>query len=149
MRRLATIILFTGQLSIAQETVLGREGDCGFSKFHPLRISHYIENDAINKVTPQYPPAAKASGTTGTVRVRVLVNTQGLVERTCPEYVKGQVNSDPSLVIAAESAALQWLFRPNFGLESESHNGPLKYAWGVLIFNFVLDERKLHSSNHD
>ena len=149
MGRLAPILFFMSQLCIGQETVAGPEGDCGFSEFHPLRISHYIETNAINKVAPQYPPAAKAAGTAGTVRVRVLVNPRGLVERTCPEYVKGQARPDRSLVIAAESAALQWSFSPNFGLESESHSGPLKFTWGVLIFNFVPDESKPTSSKHD
>jgi TonB family protein len=149
MGRLTTIIFFVSQLCIAQETVLGPEGDCGFSKFHPLRISHYVENDATARVTPQYPPAAKANGTTGTVRVQVLVNEQGLVERTCPEFVKGQARPDRSLVVAAEAAALQWSFSPNFGLQSESRAGPLKYAWGVLIFNFVLDEPKKEPLKRD
>jgi TonB family protein len=143
-------LLLIRQISLAQVTVSGPEGDCGFSKFQPLRISHYVENAAVNKITPQYPPAARADGIKGTVRVRVLINNRGLVERTCPEYVKDRRRPDRSLVIAAEAAALQWTFGPNFGLEPEPR-GPvrLNYAQGVLIFNFVLDEPKEGASRHD
>ena len=129
------------QVSPAQVTVSGPEGDCGFSSSRPLQISHYVERAAVHKVTPQYPPAAKVNGVTGTVRVRVLINKRGLVERTCPEYVKNQPHPEGSLVIAAEAAALQWSFSPNFGLQPEPPAGTgLGYAQGVLIFNFVLDE---------
>ena len=98
----------------------------------------------MTKVTPQYPRAAKANGVTGTVRIRVLINSQGLVERTCPEYVKDQPRPDRSLVIATEAAALQWAFDPNFGF---AHTGlRFKYVQGVLIFDFVLDEPKKDAS---
>jgi hypothetical protein len=52
-------------------------------------------------------------------------------------------------VVAAEAAALQWSFSPNFGLQSESQAGPLKYAWGVLIFNFALDEPEKDAFKRD
>ena len=134
-------LTFATQMSPAQVTVSGSEGDCGFSSIRPSRISHYVERAAVRKVTPQYPPAAKVNGVTGIVRVRVLINRRGLVERTCPEYVKDQPRPDRSLVVAAEAAALQWSFSPNFGLEPEPHTGAgPSYAQGVLIFNFVLDE---------
>jgi hypothetical protein len=91
----------------SQTVTTGLEGDCGFSKLQPRQIAHYIERSAVNKVTPQHPPAAKVKGITGAVRVGVLINKQGLVARTCPEYVKGQPKPDRSLVIAAEAVALQ------------------------------------------
>jgi len=47
----------------------------------------------------------------------LLINRLGLVERTRPEYVKDQPRPDRSFVIAAEAAALEWSFSPNFGLE--------------------------------
>jgi len=59
---------------MAQVIVTGPEGDCGFSKLQPIRIPHYVERGAVSKVTPEYPPAAKAAGITGTVRVRVLID---------------------------------------------------------------------------
>jgi TonB family protein len=148
MGRFAALFVLAGSLAMAQVTVAGPEGDCGFSKLQPTQIAHYVERGAVTKVTPQYPPAAKADGIAGTVRVRVLINSRGLVQRTCPEYVKDQPRPDRSLVIAAEAAALQWAFDPNFGFTG--HEGlRFKYARGVLIFNFVLDEPKKDASKHD
>lgn len=139
MRRFVALLSFGWRLGIAQVTVTGPEGDCGFSKLQPRQIAHYVERGAVTKATPQYPPAAKANGITGIVRVRVLINKRGLVEKTCPEYVKGQIKPDRSLVIAGEAAALQWAFDPNFGIEP---SGALRfdYAQGVLVFRFVLDD---------
>ncbi len=132
------LFLFAPLPASSQTVTTGPEGDCGFSKLQPRQIAHYIERGAVNKVTPQYPPAARAKGITGAVRVRVLINKQGLVERTCPEYVKGQPRPDRSLVIAAEAAALQWSFDPNFGILPVG-SVRFEYAQGVLTFNFVLD----------
>src|SRR4051812_39947058 len=97
----------------AQITETGPDGDCGFSKLQSKQIAHYVETGAVNKVSPQYPSATKVEGVTGVVRVRVLINRKGLVEKTCPEYVKGQPRADRSLVVSAEAAALQWTFNPN------------------------------------
>lgn len=141
MVRLAAFLIWAAPLASAQVTVSGPEGDCGFSKLQPMQIAHYVERGALTKVTPEYPPAAKADGTTGTVRVRVLINSRGLVQRTCPEYVKDQPRPDRSLVIAAEAAALRWEFDPNFGFGGQG-TPRFKYARGVLVFNFVLDEPK-------
>ena len=93
----------------------------------------------IEKVTPQYPPAAKSKGLSGTVRVRIPINKQGLVERTCPVFVSGEPKLDRGLTIAAEAAALQWKFQSNFGLEPA---GGIRfdYAQDVLRFEFVPEE---------
>jgi TonB family protein len=139
MIKLVVFFLLGCQLALAQVTESGPEGDCGFSAFHPIRISDY--NGVLSKETPQYPRAAKAAGITGTVRVRVLINMEGFVERTCPEFVVGQARPDRNLVIAAEAAALQCTFAPHFGLTSK-HAPPFKYVRDVLIFNFVLDQPK-------
>jgi hypothetical protein len=48
-------------------------------------------------------------------------------------------------VIAAEAAALQWAFDPNFGFPS-SDGLHFNYAQGVLLFDFVLDEPKKGAS---
>ena len=110
-----------------------------FRQLNAIEIAHYVDRGAITKVAPEYPLAAKANGITGAVRVRVLINKRGLVEKTCPEYVKGQPRPDRSLVIAAESAALRWIFDPDFGFSNQG-DFRFSYARGVLIFNFVLDE---------
>lgn len=133
------LLICTPILAASQATVQGPEGDCGFSKFQPHLISHFVERGVIAKVTPQYPPAAKAKGLSGTVRVRILINRQGFVERTCPVYVSGERKADRSLMIAAEAAALQWTFQPNFGLEPAS-GLRFDYAQDILQFEFVPEE---------
>lgn len=141
MVRIVALSILAGTVAHAQVTVTGPEGDCGFSMFQPREIAHYVERGAVAKPSPLYPLAAKDAGITGTVRVRVLINKKGLVQRTCPEYVKDQPRPDRSLVIAAQATALQWTFDPNFGFGSQP--GPVfDYVRGVLIFNFVLDDPK-------
>jgi TonB family protein len=141
MGRLVALSLLAMSIAMAQVVVTGPEGDCGFARLQPVRISHYVERGALAKVTPQYPPAAKAGGIVGNVRVRVLINKQGLVERTCPEFVKDEPRPDRSLVIAAEAAALQWSFDPNFGFGAQQ-DPRFKYAQGVLVFDFVAGAAK-------
>jgi hypothetical protein len=128
-------------LAVSQVPVSGPEGDCGFARLHPIRIVHYVERDAVNKVTPQYPPATKEQGVAGTVRVRILIDSQGLVEDACPEFLPDQRRPPHSLVIAAEAAALQWRFVPHFGFSTDA-GLRFKYVEDVLVFDFVLDESK-------
>ena len=137
-RIVALLLVLVTVCSAGQVAVIGSEGDCGFAKFQPRQISHYIERAALTKVEPSYPLAAKAAGTTGSVRVRILINRAGLVERTCPDYVADRLRPNRSLMIAAEAAALQWRFDPNFGFAS-GVGLRFKYAEGVLVFKFVLD----------
>jgi TonB family protein len=145
MERVVALLMLAVGVAGAQLTVTGPEGDCGFSKFQPRQIAHYVERGAVAKPSPRYPPGAKDAGITGTVRVRILINRKGLVQSTCPEYVKDQPRPDRSLVIAAQAAALQWTFDPNFGFGKQP--GPaFDYARGVLIFDFVLDESKKTTS---
>lgn len=138
---LAALLVVAGSVVAAQVTVTGPEGDCGFSRMRTRQISHFVDRGAVSKASPQYPLAAKDAGIAGTVRVRVLINRKGLVQRTCPEYIKGQPRADRSLVVAAEAAALQWTFSPNFGFGGQAPPA-FDYARGVLIFDFVLDEAK-------
>jgi outer membrane biosynthesis protein TonB len=101
----------------------------------------FVRGGALSKETPEYPRATKAAGITGTVRVRVLINIKGFVERTCPEFVVGLPRPDRNLVIAAEAAALQWTFEPKFGITSARTPWSM-YIEDVLIFKFVLDPSK-------
>lgn len=135
MWKLATVILISALRLSAQQLVQGPEGDCGFSEFHPRHMSHFVDKGALTKATPQYPLAAKAKSLGGTVQVRVLINKNGLVERTCPVYVRQEKAPDRSLVVSAEAAALQWTFKPNFGIEPV---GGIRfdYIHGVIMFQF-------------
>jgi len=136
---LVMILIAAISLQAAQILVPGIDGDCGFSKLKTMRFSHFDEE---SRVLPQYPPAAKAAGITGTVYVWILINKDGLVEKTCPNYEKGKPVPDKSLVIAAEAAALQWRFDKNFGLPSADGIDKLRFNYieKRLDFNFVLDD---------
>jgi hypothetical protein len=145
MTKLIILLLLGCQLALAQVTESGPQGDCGFAEFHPIRVSDFLPRGVLSRAEPQYPRATKAAGITGTVWVRVLINTQGFVERTYPEFVVGLPRPDRNLVIAAEAAALQWTFTPNFGFTSK--RAPrFKYVEDVLIFKFVLDPSKQSQS---
>jgi Gram-negative bacterial TonB protein C-terminal len=138
MLRLLALFILVCPLAMAQKTVTGPEGDCGFSELHPAEIVHYVQRDVVSKASPQYPLAAKARGVTGTVRVRILINSLGLVERTCPEFIANEDRPDRSLVVAAEASALQWKFAPHFGFSTDK-GLQFKYVQDVLIFDFTLD----------
>jgi len=120
-------------------SIAGAETNCDFSKYKPRRVSHFADRLAINKVTPQYPPAAKARGITGKVRVKILVNKDGFVERACPIHVSGALEPDQRLTVAAEAAALQWTFQPNFGLTVVGEL-KLNYVEDILTFEFVMQQ---------
>lgn len=135
MWKLAMIAL-AGVLGVGgQVLVPGPEGDCGFSDFDSRHMTHFVDKGAVTKVTPQYPPAAKAKGLSGAVRIRVLINKQGLVERTCPVYVRQETKPDRSLVVSAEAAALHWTFKPNFGIEPTG-GVRFDYVYDVILFQF-------------
>jgi TonB family protein len=137
LRCSAIFVLCLALFTLPLKTVAGPEVDCGFSKLRPSRISEFTNRAVIKKATPEYPPAAKAKGMTGTVRIRILINKQGLVERTCPLYGASEPQPDRSLVTAAEAAALQWTFQPNFGFPP-GHLLGFDYIQDILEFEFAL-----------
>lgn len=57
-------------------------------------------------MNPIYPPEAKTKGIQGTVKLHVLILTDGSVKIL--EVAPG----DPMLVPAAEKAVLQWRYKP-------------------------------------
>src|SRR5687768_3033656 len=106
------VILVLGSLRVQSQTLIqGPEGDCGLYAFRPRHVSHFVEGSAVTKVVPQYPPIAEAKGFIGAVRIRIVINKQGVVERTCPVYAQRERKPDRSLIVAAEAAALQWRFK--------------------------------------
>ena len=63
-------------------------------------------SNLIKKVTPMYPPDAKAAGIQGTVRFTATIGKDGTI--TNLELVSGH----PLLVESAQSAVSQWVYRP-------------------------------------
>ena len=103
--------------------------ECDFTAYHPVRESHFVSRTVRKKVKPIYTPEAANRGVHGWVNVKILVNRDGNVEKACA------VDGDQILKGAAEKAALQWKFKPYFGLAKA---GFRKYMIDVIAFNFDL-----------
>jgi TonB family protein len=75
----------------------------------PTRVGGMVQPyNLIKKVTPTYPPTAKAEGVEGTVLLRAIISKSGSLLSIVP------VNSsiDPRLVSAAMDSVSQWLYQP-------------------------------------
>lgn len=103
---------------------------------HTQRVSGgVLQGNAIKKVQPPYPEAAKAAGAEGSVQIAITVNENGEVTST------QAVNGHPLLKESALDAARQWKFK-----QTELNGQPVKVQ-GILTFNFTLDGNgldKLH-----
>ena len=84
----------------------------------------------LRMVEPSYPPAAKAAGVEGNVRVRIVVDKLGKVESA--EAIDGH----PLLQTAAVEAARQLLFEP-----VEIDGVPVKVV-GTMSYNFSMDGKE-------
>jgi TonB family protein len=60
----------------------------------------------VIEIPPKYPPGVRSTGLGGTVRVRVLIGTDGRVRKV------DAVDGDPSLTEAAVDAVKQWVYQP-------------------------------------
>ena len=78
------------------------------------------------RVEPEYPEAARQQGIHGPVVLKVLVGTDGLVEKLTP------ISGDPQLVQAARDAVWKWLFMPH------QHDGKAVEFETRVTVNFVL-----------
>src|SRR5262245_50327334 len=84
-----------------------------------------LQDAAIKKVQPAYPPEAKAARVFGLVRIRVLISEEGNVMEA--EAIEGpDLLREPAL-----AAARQWVFRP-----TELMGKPVRIE-GLLIFKFA------------
>jgi TonB family protein len=73
----------------------------------PRTISPVIaEEHIVSRVEPEYPQAARISGTQGPVVLDVWVGQEGAVHKVAP------ISGNPQLVAAATAAVRQWRFRP-------------------------------------
>jgi protein TonB len=85
-----------------------------------------LQGKATKKVSPAYPPIARAARAAGKVEVQVTISEQGEVIEALV------VSGHPLLRDAAVDAAKQWVFTP-----TELSGVPVKVQ-GVLAFNFTL-----------
>ena len=92
-----------------------------------VKVSEISPGLVLRRVSPQYPPIAKAARIQGPVQVQVLISEEGRVLST--QVVSGH----PTLRAAAEDAARQWLFKP-----TTLNQVPVKVQ-GILTFNFTLN----------
>lgn len=99
---------------------------CDFSSMRPVRISEFIPKAVAQKILPQYPDAAFKKRLQGRVSVRILVRLDGTVAKVC-------ATRRGPLTAAAEHAAKQWIFKPNFGFDKPRYS---EYAEATLVFVF-------------
>jgi TonB family protein len=72
-----------------------------------IRVGGNVEGAMlVRKVAPVYPPEAKAAGLQGTVRLAVVIGTDGSV------FEVHLMNGDPVLGDAAIAAVRQWVYKP-------------------------------------
>lgn len=71
-----------------------------------VAISHLEESSLVYKVTPVYPPIAKATHTSGTVSLAATISKTGTIENL------RVVSGSPLLRQAAMDAVRQWRYRP-------------------------------------
>ena len=90
-------------------TVLPAVGAVGASPVvaGALRVGANVQAaNLVNKVTPAYPPLAKEARIQGTVKLDVLIGTDGAVKNMT------LVSGHPLLVQAAQDAVKQWVYKP-------------------------------------
>ncbi|HSW40171.1 MAG TPA: hypothetical protein VLL97_11835 [Acidobacteriota bacterium] len=127
-RVIILILLLAGSAIIAfSNEITGDEERCDFSKWNPIRISHFIERIAIHGVIPEYPDEAFNQRLEGIIYVKILVGQDGNIKRAC-------AFEDGPLGAAAEKAALEWKFKENWGPPSWKDD----YAQAVLKFEFFI-----------
>ena len=100
---------------------------CDFTDRKPLRISHALLKSVLHRVQPDYPSMARATGTTGDVKVLILVNRDGDVVDACT------LTGHPLLREAARIAATQWKFEKNFGLGAKQRHD---FIEATITFRF-------------
>lgn len=94
------------------------------------KIEVDLEQEAIKKVEPVFPPIAKAARASGAVKVEVTIDETGKVVDA------RVVSGHPLLRDSALTAARQWKFKP------AKISGKTPKVSGILNFNFVLDGDK-------
>jgi len=95
----------------------------------PLRVTisgKVMAKKVQTRVAPIYPAGAKKSGVEGTVRLHVIIGTDGSVKQV--QVVSGH----PALVHSAVEAVKQWIYEPY------SQNGQIVEVDTVVDLNYQL-----------
>jgi len=109
---------------------LAQAGKTGETETVVRKSGVALEQEAINKVEPAFPPIAKAARASGAVKVEVTIDEAGKVVSA------RAVSGHPLLRDSAIAAARQWKFKPAM------ISGKTAKVVGVLTFNFALDDGK-------
>jgi|SRR5262245_980981 len=116
---------------------LAQAGKSSDAKIAVSKSGIALEQEAIKKVEPVFPPIAKAARASGGVKVEVTIDKAGKV-------ISARVLSGhPLLRDAALTAARQWEFKPTM-----VSGKPAKVS-GILTFNFVLDDGRKSEAEAD
>src|SRR5262249_27670259 len=110
--------------------------ECDFTTYQPVRESHFVQRTVKKKVNPIYPPEAVSRNIQGLVNVKILIDRDGNVEKACA------FDGDRVLKEAAEAAALQWKFNPNFGQAHAVDVVSRKYMVDVIAFTFAFGDQE-------
>jgi TonB family protein len=74
-----------------------------------IRVGGNVQKcNLIARVNPEYPPLAREARIQGTVRLQIVIGTEGRV------FSVELVNGHPLLVQATKDAVQQWVYRPTF-----------------------------------
>jgi TonB family protein len=95
---------------------------------HPVRVSGEFEQaKLIHKVNPTYPPAAKAAGVQGQVRLDVTISKEGV-----PEQIQVLSSPNDDLTQSATEAVRQWRY------ETTLLNGKPVAVIAEVLVNYTL-----------
>jgi TonB family protein len=117
---------------------LGQTGEvktCDFKGYSTFKLADFVQAAVINKVKPTYPEEGRGRGLAGRVYVRILIDEKGNVERVCADLDMSST-SEKRLIKAAENAAKQWTFKPNFGFPKVPKTLKGRYLEDTLAFDF-------------
>jgi len=132
---LSTALLLLLAPPLARERLLDEQhhpnDECDFAGLKILIMSdHNIP--AMKTVAPEYPRALADGGVGGVVNVKAIIDREGNVVRACA------ASGDPVLRKSAVTAAEQWKFVRDFGLDTKVFR-KIEYLQQWITFNFRLD----------
>ncbi len=101
----------------------------GASTLQTIKVGGNVQSaNLVNKVTPVYPPAAKAAGIQGPVMMNVIIAKEGNIREI------RVTSGDPMLTQAAIDAVKQWTYRPTM-----LNGNPVEVETTVQV-NFALNQ---------